>query len=95
MIAERMGVELATLEVKVQARADVRGCLMVDPDVPAGFQGIETAVRINAAIGTDPAQVRTLTAAAERCFIPCAAAFRCKQRSASQLSGRPLDSSQR
>ena len=69
MIGGRMGVNLDTLEVGVNAYADVRGCLMVDRNVPAGFQRIEVDVRIKAAEGTDPAQVKMLTTAAEQCCV--------------------------
>jgi len=69
MIAERMGVELAEIEVRVRARADARGCLMVDPGVPAGFQRIDAVVRLDAARGTDPALLDKLTAVAERCCV--------------------------
>lgn len=69
MIAARMGVHLDDLEVSVNALADVRGCLMVDRTVPAGFQGIDADVRLTPAEGTDPAQVRMLTSAAEQCCV--------------------------
>lgn len=69
MIAARMGLTLDTLEVSVNAHADVRGCLMVDRTVPAGFQGIDVDVRLIPAGGTDPAQVRMLTSAAEQCCV--------------------------
>jgi uncharacterized OsmC-like protein len=68
MIAARIGVELEALEVEVRAVADVRGCLMVDRDVPAGFQRIDVDVLIGAD-GADPARIRTLTSAAERCCV--------------------------
>ena len=69
MIAARMGLTLDTLEVSVNAHADVRGCLMVDRTVPAGFQGIDVDVRLIPAEGTDPAQVKMLTSAAEHCCV--------------------------
>lgn len=69
MIAARMGVPLDFLDVAVRAHADVRGCLMVDPAVPAGFQRIEVDVRIKAADGVDPARVRMLTSTAEQCCV--------------------------
>lgn len=69
MIAARMGLTLKTLEVEVHAQADVRGCLMIDDRVPAGFQRIDVDVRIEPAEGTDSAQIDTLGAAAERCCV--------------------------
>src|SRR6056297_1599222 len=69
MIAARMGVTLESLEVSVTAHADVRGCLMVDRAVPTGFQRIEVDVHLEAAAGTDPAQIRMLTSTAEQCCV--------------------------
>ncbi|MFP4538405.1 MAG: OsmC family protein [Dichotomicrobium sp.] len=69
MTAARMGVALEALEVQVRAIADVRGCLLVDRDVPAGFQRIDIEVGIKAAEGVDPAQISMLTSAAERCCV--------------------------
>lgn len=69
MIAARMGVALDALEVEAKAFADVRGCLMVDRDVPAGFQQIDVDVLISAGEGADPARIGMLTSAAERCCV--------------------------
>jgi uncharacterized OsmC-like protein len=69
MVAARMAVTLDDLQVTVRAHADVRGCLMVDRSVPAGFQGIEVDVRLRPAEGTDPARIRRLTLAAEQCCV--------------------------
>ena len=69
MIAARMGVSLDFLEVVVTAHADVRGCLMVDRAVPAGFQRIEVDVRLEAAEGIDPARIGMLTSTAEQCCV--------------------------
>lgn len=69
MIAARMAVPLNALEVAVRAHADVRGCLMVDPDVQAGFEHIEVDVSLNPAEGTDPKQIRMLTSSAEQCCV--------------------------
>ena len=66
MVAERMDLRLETLEVSVKAFADVRGCLMVDRGVAAGFQRIAVDVSVKAADGVDPAKVKALVAAAER-----------------------------
>lgn len=69
LIAARLGIALESLEVEVSALADVRGCLMVDPAVPAGFQKIEVDVRIQAGGDTDPARIGMLTSAAEKCCV--------------------------
>lgn len=37
-VADHLGVTLTSLEVKVAAEVDVRGCLAVDRKVPVGFQ---------------------------------------------------------
>ena len=69
MIAVRMGIALKTLAVEVRAFADVRGCLVVDRQVPVGFQRIDVDVLIEAEGNTDPAQISRLTSAAERCCV--------------------------
>lgn len=69
MIAARMGVALQSLEVAVDGHVDVRGCLMVDETVPVGFQRFEVDVQLKPAGGTDPAQVKMLTSAAEQCCV--------------------------
>jgi uncharacterized OsmC-like protein len=69
MIAVRMGIALKTLAVEVRAFADVRGCLVVDRQVPVGFQRIDVDVFIEAEGNTDPAQISRLTSVAERCCV--------------------------
>lgn len=69
MIADRLGVRLAELEVEVTAHADVRGCLRVDRAVPVGFQRIRCETRLRPADGTEPALVARLRAAAEECCV--------------------------
>ena len=69
MIASRMGIVLKVLAVDVRAFADVRGCLMVDRQIPVGFQRIDVDVLIEAEADTDPAQVSRLTSVAERCCV--------------------------
>lgn len=65
IIAGRMGVGLSALEVDVTANVDVRGTLVIDRNVPVGFQRMRCAVRLQPAPGTDPQQVQKLLAAAE------------------------------
>jgi len=65
MIADRMGIALESLRVKVASHVDVRGTLRVEEDVPVGFRKMECHVRLRAADGTDAGSIRKLLRAAE------------------------------
>lgn len=65
IIANRLGVALASLEVDVTAEVDVRGTLVVDRQVPVGFQKMHCRVDLSTAPGTDPKMTAALLAAAE------------------------------
>lgn len=65
MIADHLGVVLTALEVAVEADVDVRGTLLVDRDVPVGFQVMRCRIELTAEEGTDRALVDRLLAAAE------------------------------
>lgn len=65
IIANRLAISIASLEVDVSADVDVRGTLVVDRAVPVGFQTMRCQVNIQAAEGTDPGLVEKLLAAAE------------------------------
>jgi uncharacterized OsmC-like protein len=65
IIAARMGVGLTALEVDVTANVDVRGTLVIDRQVPVGFQRMRCAVRLQPVPGTDPGLVQKLLVAAE------------------------------
>jgi uncharacterized OsmC-like protein len=65
VIAGRMGVSLTSLSVEVVGEIDVRGCLLVDREVPVGFQEMRCHVALEAANGTDPQFVQMLLAASE------------------------------
>lgn len=69
IIANRLSVELTHLEIEVTAALDVRGTLMVDRQVPVGFQGMNCAVDIRAAEETDPQLLQTLLSSAEYCCV--------------------------
>ncbi len=69
MLAERLGVELESLEVSVCAFADARGCLMVDPAVQAGFQRLEVNVAMQPAGDAHAPQVAALRSTAEQCCV--------------------------
>lgn len=65
IIADRLDVGLESLAVDVTADVDVRGTLIVERDVPVGFQSMACHVDIEPEAGTDPALVETLVEAAE------------------------------
>lgn len=65
MIADHRGIRLETLEVKVTAECDVRGCLRVDGSVPVGFQRMRCSVRLQTADHVDDDMMKMLLAAAE------------------------------
>lgn len=65
IIADRLGVRLAHLEISVTADVDVRGTLVVDRDVPVGFQEMDCHVDIRPENGADAELVDQLIEAAE------------------------------
>ncbi len=65
IIANRMGVQLKTLEVHVAASVDVRGTLRVDNQVPVGFQDIQIEVDVEAMDSVPNAQIKAIIKAAE------------------------------
>jgi uncharacterized OsmC-like protein len=69
MVANLLGIELTHLEVRVTAKADVRGAMAMDPSVPVGFQYIRCDVHLSAKEGTPPDLLQKLYAAAERCCV--------------------------
>jgi uncharacterized OsmC-like protein len=66
MLADHLGIELAFIEVTVDAECDVRGCLLVDPTVPVGFQRMHCRVQLQPMHDADDEAIRMLLAAAER-----------------------------
>lgn len=46
MIANRLNIELLETRVKVSAKVDVRGTLMIDLSVPVGFQSMHVDIEI-------------------------------------------------
>jgi uncharacterized OsmC-like protein len=66
MIADHRGIRLQTLEVKVTAECDVRGCLRVEDAVPVGFQRMRCGVRLQTVDHLDEDTITMLLAAAER-----------------------------
>jgi uncharacterized OsmC-like protein len=65
IVAGRIDVTLEHLAVEVTADVDVRGTLVVEQDVPVGFQEMQCHVDVRAADGTDPELVERLIDAAE------------------------------
>jgi uncharacterized OsmC-like protein len=65
IIADRLEVPIANLEVSTRAEVDVRGTLLVDRNVPVGFQQIMCRVRLEPAANVPPEKVKMLQAAAE------------------------------
>lgn len=46
MVANLLGIELASLEVRVTATVDVRGAMAMDPTVPVGFQSMACDINL-------------------------------------------------
>ena len=65
IIANRLDIKLIRLSVTATGEVDVRGTLMVSPDVPVGFQHFQLAVDIEAEPDTAPAMLKALLNAAE------------------------------
>lgn len=65
MIADRMGLPLVSLDVRVDGQVDVRGTLRVDPATPVGFLGLRLGVTLVPGAGVERDQVQRLLAAAE------------------------------
>jgi hypothetical protein len=69
MLADRLGVEVLDLQITASAEVDVRGCLLVDPSVPAGFQRMSCELRLRVPESVRPEQLRLLMETAERCCV--------------------------
>jgi len=69
MVANILGVELTSLEVRVTAAVDVRGTMAMDPAIPVGFQSMSCDVNLQAKDGTPPDLLEKLRFAAERCCV--------------------------
>ncbi len=65
MLADHLGVRLASLQVKVEAECDVRGCLLVERSVPVGFQKMRCSVRLQPEGQVEAERLQMLIAAAE------------------------------
>ena len=69
LIANRMNVAVVRTNIKARANADVRGTLMVDREVPVGFQSMELDVLIETDSSVDEKILGKLVDATERCCI--------------------------
>ena len=69
MVANRLGVEIIALEVRVTAQVDVRGALGMESDVPVGFQSMTCDIHLKVKEGTPPKLLGALHAAAQRCCV--------------------------
>ncbi len=69
MVANILGIELLSLQVKVTATADVRGTMAMDAEVPVGFQSMACDVSMQVKDGTPPHLLEKLRVAAERCCV--------------------------
>lgn len=65
MIADRLEIPIANLEVTTHADVDVRGTLLVDRNVPVGFRQIKCRVRLKPEADVPPEKVKMLQAATE------------------------------
>ncbi len=66
VIANMLGVQLASLEVAVEADVDLRGTLKMNTDVPVGFSDIRIAVRMEPAHNVPAQTLDAILAAAEQ-----------------------------
>lgn len=69
MVANILGIQLDYLNVEVTAQVDVRGTLLIDSEVPVGFQSMHCQVDMRVAEGTKPELVTMLKETAQRCCV--------------------------
>ena len=69
MVANRLGVEILALQVRVTAQVDVRGALGIDAEVPVGFQSMTCDIDLKVKDGTPPKLREVLESAAQRCCV--------------------------
>jgi uncharacterized OsmC-like protein len=69
MVANRLGVEILALEVRVTAQVDVRGALGMAAEVPVGFQSMACDIDLRVREGTPAKLIEGLRFAAQRCCV--------------------------
>ncbi len=65
IIADRLEIPIVSLEVSTRAELDARGTLLVDRNVPVGFQQIKCQIRLKPAANVPLEKVKMLQEAAE------------------------------
>ncbi len=65
IIANRLSIQIQHLQVTVCTKADVRGTLIVDREVPVQFQEMECTIELEATEDTKPKLLKRLLAAVE------------------------------
>ena len=69
MVANRLGVEIIALEVRVTAQVDVRGALGMEAEVPVGFQSMTCDIDLKVREDTPAKLLASLQLAAQRCCV--------------------------
>jgi uncharacterized OsmC-like protein len=69
MVANRLGIDIIALEVRVTAQVDVRGALGMAVDVPVGFQSMTCDIQLKVQEGTPAKLLDALHSAAQRCCV--------------------------
>ncbi|MEN9314502.1 MAG: hypothetical protein RIS35_895 [Pseudomonadota bacterium] len=69
IVANRLGVRLLSLEVRVTGQVDLRGALGMSADVPVGFHAFDCDVTLRAEEGTPPQLLQQLQLFAERACV--------------------------
>jgi uncharacterized OsmC-like protein len=65
MIADRLEIPVVSLQVSTRAELDARGTLLVDRNVPVGFQQIKCQIHLKSAADVSLEKMKMLQAAAE------------------------------
>jgi len=69
MIANRLQITLEKTKVKATANVDVRGTLMLNKEVPVGFQSMNLEIEIRVNNSTKNEMIYKLLKGTERCCI--------------------------
>lgn len=69
MVANSLSIKLLKLEIDVCGEVDVRGTLLMNRDVPVGFQRLSCQVNIEAAKNTPESSLERLFKLAEQCCV--------------------------
>ncbi|MFW6051479.1 MAG: OsmC family protein [Myxococcota bacterium] len=69
MVADRLGIDVVDLEVRVSAEVDVRGCLLVDPQTPVGFRTMECTTHLTAGPSARERDLELLQKMTEQCCV--------------------------